>query len=206
MSDSIWDQYGNWDDIAKGLSVEAIKKKITGNDSWAPNHTPEPLATLLELIVSLHKEYGSKATVLDFGCGLGRNAPTLRKLFPRVVGFDTESMITRFRAIDPEAVVKSYDAIYADLDRLVGNENIHFLYDSVVFQHLVSAQHMTETLSKLMRMPAFTTIITIKNGGIQKTLAELYVQERGWRSIFSGQDTVSFPGAIHTVSVFRRTC
>jgi hypothetical protein len=83
MSENLWDAYGKWNDIAGLGNVDDVKRLISGNRMWRSNYVSPPLQYIFNYIVEEAKEAGESAPVcLDFGCGLGRNAPMLRHFFP----------------------------------------------------------------------------------------------------------------------------
>lgn len=83
-----------WLEIAQGDADELRERILTGYKSGKP-FTPYvptiPLPAPLE-------------SVLDFGCGLGRNFPYLKTMAARVEGFDLPPMIERCRALATEQV------------------------------------------------------------------------------------------------------
>jgi SAM-dependent methyltransferase len=73
-------------------------------------------------------------TVLDFGCGLGRNFPYLTRVARLVVGFDLPPMIERCRAVSPiqPAVLSAeWDAIRT--------QRFDLIFASLVLQHIEPA-------------------------------------------------------------------
>jgi hypothetical protein len=98
-NENIWDPYANWAESAKGDNVDILKGKITGvANSWKPNYVSPSLQFSFEALIALNRVDYSEVTVLDFGCGLGRNASLLRSFFPRVIALDLPEMIVRLKA------------------------------------------------------------------------------------------------------------
>ena len=105
-----------WLEIAQGDADELRERILTGYKSGKP-FTPYvptiPLPAPLE-------------SVLDFGCGLGRNFHYLKTMAARVEGFDLPPMIDRCRALANERVsrlssdwtdvrARRYDLVFASL-------------------------------------------------------------------------------------------
>ncbi len=214
MEKHIWDQYGAWDDIANLQGFDGIKSFITGNlKAWRPNFVPPALRYVFDYAIDEAKNSGvATPTILDFGCGLGRNAPMLGHLFPRVIGLDIEEMMNRMKSELP-GICNIYSALYTSVDALVTAEDFCALYDSVVFQHLVDRQYLSELLDKLLSRPSFRTFVSLHNLGSPGALVPpdiatpLYLEllkERGWRLWHQEAETLSFEGAPHALRIFRR--
>jgi SAM-dependent methyltransferase len=74
------------------------------------------------------------ATVLDFGCGLGRNFPYLATVAARVTGFDLPPMVARCRMLAPGPVASLSD----DWDAL-RTSSCDLIFTSLVLQHVETA-------------------------------------------------------------------
>src|SRR5688572_12808366 len=105
-----------WSDIAAGDADELRERILTGYKSGKPFTPYVPTIPMPAPIES----------VLDFGCGLGRNFPYLKTIAPRVEGFDLSPMIERCRALGTEQVsrlssdwanvrTRRYDLVFASL-------------------------------------------------------------------------------------------
>ena len=105
-----------WNDIAAGDADDLRERILTGYKSGKPFTPYVPTIPLPEPIES----------VLDFGCGLGRNFPYLKTIASRVEGFDLPPMIERCRTLGTEQVsrlsgdwmdvrTRRYDLIFASL-------------------------------------------------------------------------------------------
>jgi trans-aconitate methyltransferase len=70
-------------------------------------------------------------SVLDFGCGLGRNFPYLKRVARSVTGFDLPPMIDRCRSTAGEPA----DLLSADWDALEGRR-YDLIFASLVLQHI----------------------------------------------------------------------
>jgi SAM-dependent methyltransferase len=205
MSDgNIWNGYGRWDEIAKLPNIDEVKKKITGyKRSWRPNFVPPAIAYIFEYAVdeALGSDSHVVPTAVDFGCGLGRNAPILSRFFPRVVGVDLPEMAAR---IENEFFVqKAYSAIYSAVSDLTSSEDFCALYDSVVFQHLENRDYIHGLIAALSAGLSFRTIISVYNANIPYPHLDI-LAEKGWTIWHTEIETLSFEGAPHSVTAFRR--
>jgi SAM-dependent methyltransferase len=204
VSENIWNEWANWSEVAAADPSADLKVKIAGNNRWEPNHVGETLSILLRTAVSTHKEHNVDMSVLDFGCGLGRNAPMLRRYFPRVVGVDIPEMVRRINDQEMSGVASLYDVIYDDLDAVVRKEKVHILYDSVVWQHIISVPYITELLSKLLLIPSLRTVVSLKAAGLPEPVAQRLLREQGWQTVLAEDDDISFFGHKHNLTVLRR--
>ena len=107
---------GEWTDIATGDADELRERILTGFKAGKPFTPYLPTIALPAPLES----------VLDFGCGLGRNFPYLKTVASRVVGYDLPPMIERCRALATETVgdlisdweqgrTRRYDLVFASL-------------------------------------------------------------------------------------------
>ena len=105
-----------WSDIAAGDADDLRERILTGYKSGKPFTPYVPTIPLPEPIES----------VLDFGCGLGRNFPYLKTIASRVEGFDLPPMIERCRTLGAAQVsrlssdwmdvrARRYDLVFASL-------------------------------------------------------------------------------------------
>ncbi len=110
-----------WSDIAAGDADELRERILTGYKSGKP-FTPYvptiPLPAPME-------------SVLDFGCGLGRNFPYLKTIATHAEGFDLPPMIERCRALGPEQVSR-LSSDWAD----VRTRRYDLVFASLVLQHI----------------------------------------------------------------------
>ncbi|WP_149895976.1 class I SAM-dependent methyltransferase [Agrobacterium rosae] len=205
MKSGIWDDYGEWDEIASGNDVSRIKSKITGDGiSWKPNFCSPQLSYVFSSLVE-HSDFVDDAipTVLDFGCGLGRNGQMLQRHFPRVVGFDLPQMVKHLGA-SPAA--KRYDAIYENINVICANEKVHLIYDSVVFQHFADKGYCQSAIEALVAMPSLNVFVSIRHGLIPRESCHVLnvLVPMGWKHIHSEIDTLSFDGEAHELVVMKR--
>lgn len=206
MPRNIWDPYANWTDVANLNSADEVRDKITGHKGkWLPNAASAVLRSMLNDIVSAQMQNGEAAvTALDFGCGLGRNLPLLRELFPRVVGFDLPEMIQRLRAEGVSGQAGHYDATYDDLDELLARERVQVLYDSVVLQHIVDVPYAAGVAGRLHAASSLQAVVSLSNLPTGVVARDFLIGEHRWQVALSELDTESFFGAPHRLMVLRR--
>jgi hypothetical protein len=211
MERNVWDGYADWAEVARAEQVVSVRQRITGHEGkWLPNTASEALRSVVRTIfvravLSAPATQNSQpVTVVDFGCGLGRNLPLLRQIFPRVVGIDIPEMIERLRGEPPSDPTLRYDAIYDDLDALLGSEHVHVLYDSVVLQHIVDAAYSSDLADRLALAPTLLAVVSLSNQSLPVVTLDFLTGEYRWTTVFSEIDTTSFFGHPHTVRVLRR--
>jgi hypothetical protein len=204
---NIWDTFGRWDELAQLKDVADVKAAISGRDLFVPNYASSATQYVFKYAndeVTL-SDAPVSPTIVDFGCGLGRNGPLLRQHFPRVVGYDLPQMMERMRAEDPDLAASVYDDLYTSPDALVANEPFCALYDSVALQHIVDFDFHKSFLTTLEANPRFRTIITLyfkTSSGVPAHIDVL--NERGWTLWHSEEDVLSFRGIPHNAAVYRR--
>ena len=110
-----------WTDIAVGDAEELRERILTGYKSGKPFTPYVPTIPLPARIES----------VLDFGCGLGRNFPYLKTIASRVEGFDLPPMIDRCLTLGTEQVNR-LSSDWAD----VCNRRYDLVFASLVLQHI----------------------------------------------------------------------
>jgi SAM-dependent methyltransferase len=105
-----------WTDIATGDPDELRERILTGFKAGKPFTPYIPTMTLPAPLES----------VIDFGCGVGRNFPYLKTVASHVDGFDLPPMIERCRTLATEKVdnlisdwedgrTRRYDLVFASL-------------------------------------------------------------------------------------------
>jgi trans-aconitate methyltransferase len=110
-----------WSDLAAGDADELRERILTGYKSGKPFTPYVPTVSLPAPLES----------VLDFGCGLGRNFPYLRTIASRVEGFDLPPMIARCRALATEQVSR-LSSDWAD----VRTRRYDLIFAALVLQHI----------------------------------------------------------------------
>lgn len=74
-------------------------------------------------------------TILDFGCGVGRNLKVLGRKRSKVYAYDTMNMIQMAKEYLTDAVHRRIEFIPAPITNLSGR-NFDLVYASVTFQHI----------------------------------------------------------------------
>ena len=111
-----------WESIAATSDADELRERIfTGYKTGKP-FTPYVPTIALPTPVS---------SVLDFGCGVGRNFPYLKSIARQVVGFDLEPMIARCRSLATETV----DLLTSDWED-VSRRRFDLVFASLVLQHI----------------------------------------------------------------------
>jgi trans-aconitate methyltransferase len=202
---TIWDTYGNWSDIAKLREVEIVKKLIKGNNNvWRPNFCSAPIQYIFEYAADeVKSKIGTDPTAVDFGCGLGRNGPLLRRFFPVVIGLDLPEMISRLNSELPALSGSIYDRLYDSVSMLTENETPCLLYDSVVFQHIVDKEYVSNLIDLISSKSSLRIFVSIYNSGVNSPHLEA-LREKGWRVWHTELENLSFESVPHHATVFRR--
>ena len=204
----IYDNYGDWDKIAELPNIDDVKEKIGGNRRgrvWGPNFIPPAIAYIFEDAANeMRHESSSVPAIVDFGCGLGRNGPALKRFFPRVVGIDLPEMVERVRKEFPSVVQNTYSQIYMSVPDLVASEQFCTLYDSVVFQHILNREFLSDLIDRLSENTVFRNFVTVYNGNGFRFPHLDILRDKGWHIWHSEVEHVSFRGAPHVVVAFRR--
>ena len=133
-----------WIDIAAGDADDLRERILTGYKSGKPFTPYVPTIALP----------GRVDSVLDFGCGLGRNFPYLKSIAARVEGYDLPPMIERCRALASEKV----DDLSADWDN-VRDRRYALVFASLVLQH-IATEECRDYLSDFARMAPHVYLLT----------------------------------------------
>ena len=126
----------------------------------------------------------SVTTVLDFGCGLGRNFPYLTSIAREVVGFDLPPMIERCRTVGthpvacltsdwPEVLTRRFDLIVATLVlQLVADTGLFDAGECVEVEHDPGTNQL-----RVLGREAFDTLRAAEDGGHYEVLLRSRVVE-----------------------------
>ena len=135
----------HWLSVARGADADELRERIlTGFKAGKPFTPYIPTIDLPP----------RPDSVLDFGCGVGRNFPYLRSRARRVCGFDLPPMIERCRDIAPASV----DALWDDWSS-VTQHRFDLIFASLVLQHIEPAACLAY-LSDFARLSPLTYVLT----------------------------------------------
>lgn len=111
-----------WEAIATESDPDELRERIfTGFKTGKPF---TPYVPTIPLPTPVH-------SVLDFGCGVGRNFPYLRTIARHLVGFDVAPMIARCRELATETV----DLLTSDWEE-ISRRRFDLVFASLVLQHI----------------------------------------------------------------------
>lgn len=140
---------------------------MTDDNEWAAAASRETDDELRERILTGYRDGkpftpyvptialpGPIDTVLDFGCGLGRNFPYLRTIARHVVGFDLPPMIARCRSLAPVPA----DTLVDDWNTL-RTTRVDLVFASLVIQHIETSQ-AARYLADFARMAPVVYLLT----------------------------------------------
>lgn len=134
----------DWAGIAAGDADDLRERILTGYKTGKPFTPYVPTIALPASIDS----------VLDFGCGLGRNFPYLKTIAISVDGYDLPPMIDRCRALATEKV----NDLSADWGH-VRERKYALVFASLVLQH-IATDECREYLSDFARMSPHVYLLT----------------------------------------------
>ena len=135
----------DWMSVADHADADEVRERIlTGYKHGKPFTPYVPTIKLPHPLRS----------VLDFGCGLGRNFPYLKQIAESVAGFDLPPMIERCRHDASEQV----DLLSADWDE-IRSRPFDLIFASLVLQH-VEPDPMRRFLRDFAGMAPATYLLT----------------------------------------------
>lgn len=136
---------GEWESIASTADPDELRERIfTGYKAGKPFTPYVPTVVLPTPIES----------VLDFGCGVGRNFPYLKSIARHVVGFDLGPMIARCRSLAAERV----DLLSSDWEE-ISSQRFDLVFGSLVLQH-TETDASRAYLAAFARMAPTTYLLT----------------------------------------------
>lgn len=202
----MWDNYGNWREFAKLENVKDIRSKIAGDRVWTPNYVSSATSYIFNYAIdeTLQSNTQKVPTVVDFGCGLGRNGPMLKRYFPRLVGVDLPEMIARAKHVGGSTTEQTYDQLYSSIDDLIAGEEFCVLYDCVALQHIVDYDYLSDLIGRLSAKVCFRTVVSVHFEDGTTQIYQRVLQEKGWRVWHYELDVLSFEGTPHTVVTLRQ--
>jgi len=121
-----------WESFINQVPLNTLAKDL--NASWDPSSNSYLNSKELEkpILDFLENKYGKKNfSVLDFGCGLGRNTDYLNSISKELYSFDLPSMVDKVKNL------KNMPNIFSDWNS-IPLKNIDVVYECTVFQHLDS--------------------------------------------------------------------
>ena len=185
-----------WEQFASELPLDEVKEKILTGYLADPRVWDASGCDHLRDFEQLL--FGS---VLDFGCGLGRNFSSLKEIFNHVDGYDLPAMIERLESDEP-ALAASARLISSDWTA-VKKQRYDLVVATLVFQHIFERE-LVSCLSDISTMSPYLWVETrswnddrrksnleiINNTGLF-TVEKLVVDSGGQRTIDELMDEVS---------------
>lgn len=153
-----------WLDIATRDADEVRDRILTGYKSGKPF---TPYVPTLEL--------PPVESVLDFGCGLGRNFPYLKLIARRVEGFDLPPMIERCR--DSGLPVMALSSDWAE----VQERRYDLVFASLVLQH-IETELSANFLADFAIMAPHVYLLTRARSDFGTAILDLIVESRAYDS------------------------
>jgi hypothetical protein len=149
-----------WTDIAAGDADELRERILTGFKAGKP-FTPYVPTIVMP---------GPFESVLDFGCGLGRNFPYLKSIASRVEGYDLPPMIERCRALAAEQV----SDLTSDWPQ-VRTRRYSLVFASLVLQH-IDTDECRHYLADFARMTPHVYLLTRTRTDFGAVMLELVAE------------------------------
>lgn len=118
-----------WKNFIRSSDLDSLAADL--NSSWDRiSKKYNSFTPLQDSIISNINENLKDLTVLDFGCGLGRNIENLSNTFGKVIGYDLPEMVERFKQLHGEAYT-----VFGNWNEILEHK-IDIIFDCTVFQHL----------------------------------------------------------------------
>jgi SAM-dependent methyltransferase len=136
-------------------------------------------------------------SVLDFGCGLGRNFPYLTRIARTVAGFDLPPMIERCRA-DAGGMIAVLSSDWIQVREL----RFDLIFTTLVLQHVEPDQART-FLRDFAHMAPSVYLLTRTDTDFGENLLEI-VADLGFFDVVGGCVEVDHDQATHQLKVARR--
>jgi len=132
----------NWERLARDKDIETVRKRI--DETYVKNgeFKADQAGHLKRW---LEQRNIRPRSILDFGCGLGRNFPTWRRMADTVTGYDLPAMVDRCRPLDLDV-----DLLTSDWSAL-RNRQFSLIAAILVLQHM-AVDELREKLADMRRM------------------------------------------------------
>ncbi|MBC7844332.1 MAG: methyltransferase domain-containing protein [Gemmatimonadaceae bacterium] len=142
-TDTAWEFYGKQDPYYGVLSNDAFRKDSLDGDAKARffSSGERYVENVLETVRTHLATSFVPASVLDFGCGVGRLALPLARQCSRVVGVDiSQSMLAEARRNAVESSLSNVEFVQSDdlISKAVGEFDL--VHSFIVFQHIPTAR------------------------------------------------------------------
>jgi hypothetical protein len=158
--------HDEWIEIAAGEADDVRERILTGYKAGKPF---TPYVPTLEL--------PPVKSVLDFGCGLGRNFPYLKTIALAVDAYDLPPMVERCRALAPDTV-RHLTSNWGDLR----TRRYDLVFASLVLQH-VETRECRERIEDFALMAPWLYLLTRARSDFDAPMLELVAEsalfERG---------------------------
>ena len=148
-----------WLEVAAGSAEDVRERILTGFKEGKP-FTPYVPTIALPPVQS----------VLDFGCGLGRNFPYLKSIATQVEGFDLPPMIVRCRELATEQVT----SLNSDWT-IVRNRRYDLVFASLVLQH-IETDSCRQLLADFAEMAPWLYLLTRTRSDFDRVMLDLVAE------------------------------
>jgi tellurite methyltransferase len=172
--------YWDWCNL-KGFKFE---RKTYYRETKIPEYFGEPYPEL----VSFFKEYEPKGTVLDLGCGQGRDSITLAMLGYQVIGVDISKVGVSQMLSVAEKESLDVEGIIADMYEYTVDDSIDVvLLDSMLHFYPRDREKETRFLKRIMselKHSGLLCVIVWKSKKIESVLESILESYPHWKTLF----------------------
>ena len=141
-------KFNNWDGVSK-ISIDKLASLIITDKSVDNINSDKLLYNYIPTDVNF--------TILDFGCGIGRNTLDIANKFPNVtiIGYDNSSMLSRVEEYSLRRYNKKLEE-YKNVQLIsdwafIKNIKFDFIFATLVFQH-INEDDLTVYLNDIRNM------------------------------------------------------
>ena len=143
---NVFDGYHDWTSTI--TDIEKMKVIITGRH-WNKSFNPDNLTSEIDQII----KNLNLTSILDYGAGLGRNLPLLRKYAPIVDYLD-------FETYKPHTSELNYDnKFYIQMEPLPLSKKYDLIYASVVVQHIVDKNFLRKIMEFMQKNSKYIFVV-----------------------------------------------